>query len=377
MSRQAMPIRVLMLAENPYMGGITSHILTALHAFRDDPEVELVPATLPNLRADTTLVDAAAAAGFAVHVFPMAHRFDPRVSGRLRRFVQDEGIGLVHVHGYRGTVVAALARMPVPVVNTCHGELVAPALRSRLWEKLDLRAMRGHARIIACAGFVRDWLVRQGLPAERIAVIPNATLPPAAPGNEDVRRSMGIGPDQPLAVYAGRLVEGKGLATLLDALAALPDMAAAIVGEGPLAQVLREQAGPLGERIWFAGRRSSVGDFYAAADLVVLPSRQEALPMTLIEAASWGKPVVTTRTGGIPEVVIHGETGLLVPYDDPGALSTALALLNDPALRERFGRAARERWDQRYSPAVFAAALRDVYREAALATPAGPAILGP
>jgi glycosyltransferase involved in cell wall biosynthesis len=364
MNAPSMPIRVLMLAENPYMGGITSHILTALHAFKDDPGIRLIPATLPGLRPDNTLVDAAASAGFHVQTFRMTHRFDPRVLGRLRRFVRDEHIDLVHVHGYRGAVVAELARLPVPVVSTCHGELVAPALRSRLWERLSLWAMRRHVRVIACAGFVREWLLQEGLSAERVTVIPNATLPPSVPREEDVRQHMQLAPDQLLVVFAGRLVEGKGLSVLLDALNDLPDIAAAIVGEGELAPALRQQAAPMGDRIWLAGRRNHVGDFFEAADVVVLPSQQEALPMTLIEAASWGKPVVATRVGGIPEIVVHDETGLLVPYGDVAALKTVLARLKDAALRKRFGENARKRWEQHFSPATLAAALREVYRQA-------------
>ena len=130
----------------------------------------------------------------------------------------------------------------------------------------------------------------------------------------------------------------------------------------------------------FAGYRADVPRLLRASSLAVLPTRTEALPTTLIEAAACGLPVVATDVGGVPEVVSHGETGLLVPPGDPTALGDAIArLLADPARRAAMGAAARRTAVERFDMRVWAARLRAVYERALAGQPvagAAPAAAG-
>jgi len=151
-------------------------------------------------------------------------------------------------------------------------------------------------------------------------------------------------------VTAGRLETQKGLMYLLDAAALvrreLPTAHVLIVGDGPLGPRLRAQAERLGltEVVRFAGWRDDVPRLTHAADVFCLASLWESFGLVLAEAMSMSKPVVATDVDGIPEVVSHGRTGLLVPPRDPPALAAALlAVLRDTALAARLGQAGRER----------------------------------
>ncbi|HET6277192.1 MAG TPA: glycosyltransferase, partial [Candidatus Polarisedimenticolia bacterium] len=158
-------------------------------------------------------------------------------------------------------------------------------------------------------------------------------------------RRRGIAPSEAVFLMLGRLHREKGADLFLRALGALSGRAtgrwrAVLVGDGPEREPLRRLAAELGveARVFFAGARRRVGPWLEAADLLVLPSREEGLPVAPLEAMAREKPVLATAVGGTPEVVRHGETGLLVPADDPQALAAGLQrLLEDPDLRARFG----------------------------------------
>lgn len=359
-----MPLRVLVLADNPYFGGATSHILSIASVFRGNEEFEFCVGALPGWHEDNALVRAAERMGVRVHLFPMANRVDARVLGMFRRFLSDEQIDLVHTHGYRGTLISGLAAPEMPTISTCHGEAVVPALRTRLWERLSLRVMRKRdRRVIACSSHVRDWLIEQGIPEERVVTIYNSSPAPEEPASDMTRASLRIAPDALVFLYVGRLVAGKGLELLLDAAAAMPCVVA-LAGDGPLRGSLQERARALHLDVRFVGSVDNVTPYYRVADAVVLPSRMEALPMTLIEAAAHAKPVIATRVGGIPEVVTDGETGLLVNSGDAVGLREALCRLADPDLRASLGQAALQVWQERFTPERMARELAAVYSEA-------------
>jgi glycosyltransferase involved in cell wall biosynthesis len=191
------------------------------------------------------------------------------------------------------------------------------------------------------------------IPLDRITVIPNGVdtdffsseIPPT-------RR-------QPVILCLARLVPVKDHATLLRAFGlALRDHPAAelwLVGDGPLEPTIRElvEQTPAAGRVRFLPGRPDVRPLLEQAQLLVLSSRQEAFPNVVLEAMALGLPVVATRVGGIPEMVVHGETGWLTPPGNPPALAAAMShLLGDAATRQAFGRAARERVERHFSLAA-------------------------
>ena len=354
--------RILMLCDSPYVGGITSHVLSVIEAFGDDSRFEFVLATFPGRRDDESLIDRAKQLGISVHTVPMAWIFDLRVIGAVRTFIDEQRIDLIHLHDYRAALICRFAAPNTPIVNTCHGILVAPTLRLRLWQWAKLRAMRTHKRTIACSDFVRQWLIKKGLAPETIQTVYN-TSSPINSDPSDTPLLPTIDPNATVVLYVGRLVRGKGIGDLLDALATVQEVAVVIVGDGPMRSYLETKAKMHDGDVHFVGRVNDPGPYYARADVVVLPSRMEAFPITLVEAAAHGKPVIATTAGGIPEVVRHGETGLLVEFGNVAELKHALEHMRDPEERREMGQAGRRAWETRFSPEQLAEAVAKIYQD--------------
>jgi glycosyltransferase involved in cell wall biosynthesis len=353
---------VLLLAESPYFGGITSHILSILKAFSKEDAFRFVVATLPGRRDDVTLIEAVEAMGHRVHVLPMSWPYDLRVVGALRRLVADEHIDLIHTHNYRATLVCARLTAEIPVINTCHGQKVAPSLRMLLWQWAELRAMRRHRLTVACSEHVRNWLTKRGLAPDKIRAVYNGYELPEGEASL-ARDAFDIDEGKCVALFVGRLVEGKGVEALIRAVAGLTHWTALIAGDGPIRASLESEAAALGADVRFVGRVSEPGPYYGLADVVVLPSEMEALPMTLIEAAAHGVPAVATRVGGMTEVVRDGSSGILVEPGGSDALRAALARLEDNTIRAKMGRCAKETWRARFTLERMARKLVRVYED--------------
>lgn len=190
-------------------------------------------------------------------------------------------------------------------------------------------------------------------------------------------RQNGYPPNGPLRIlHVGRLVDVKGQALLVEALALLAQRGVSavttIVGDGPRRDALERRVRELGidQRVEFTGAlgHHEVPDRYAAADAFCLSSFSEGVPVVLMEAMAMGVPVVATRVMGIPELVDHGVTGLLVAPTRADALADALALLADaPALRRELARAGREKVVREFNLGRSAQRLRDLFQEFALA----------
>jgi glycosyltransferase involved in cell wall biosynthesis len=182
-------------------------------------------------------------------------------------------------------------------------------------------------------------------------VIPNGVGPDPARGRsrEEVRAELALAPGEILAVAVGRLEPIKDHALLIEALPLMgggPPVRVAVLGSGSLAQDLRARVARLGleRRVLLPGHQQDVAEWLGAADVFVLPSAAEGLPLALLEAMSCGLPVVATAVGGVPEVLAGSGAGVLVPAGDRAALARAVSsLAADVALRGAMGAAARER----------------------------------
>jgi glycosyltransferase involved in cell wall biosynthesis len=165
----------------------------------------------------------------------------------------------------------------------------------------------------------------------------------------------------------------KGLDVLVRAAAKVPDTSVVVVGpreneRGDL-EALAAEVG-VSDRLHFVGWTDRPRDYLPSFDVFAVPSRYDASPLALLEAMAAGLPVVATRVGGIPEIVIAGETALLVPPDDPDALAGALrTLVADPALRERMGTAGRRRWLAEFSYEQMIAKFEAIFDEVLAAAP--------
>lgn len=193
-------------------------------------------------------------------------------------------------------------------------------------------------------------VVRQrfGVPADRVTVIPNAVderrFPVATPAcSAEARQTLGLDADAAVVAYVGALVTEKGVTDLIAAVAGIAPMTLLVAGDGPERAALEEAATRAGVDARFLGAVTDPVGVYAAADVVVLPSRGgDSQPAVLIEAALVGRPCVAAAVGSIDEVVLDGRTGTLVPPGDGAALRRAVVgLLADPARCRALGSAAR------------------------------------
>ncbi|PVZ07995.1 glycosyltransferase involved in cell wall biosynthesis [Actinomycetospora cinnamomea] len=265
-----------------------------------------------------------------------------------------------------GRLAGVLARVPARVVwmHNC-GDIRPRSRVHRLVERL-LRPVT--TAVYGVAHTQVPYLVDDlGYDAGRVRIIHNGVVlgevEPA--GGEDgtdeeardeARAEFGIAPDEPLIGSVAMLREEKGHETLLQAfrllLADEPRARLLLVGDGPLRDVLHTRAAALGvaERVVFAGNRSDVPRLLRAMDVFTLCSRTECFPMSVLEAMAASRPVVCTAVGGIPEIVVDGETGTLVPPGEPRALADAfLDLLRDPTRGAQLGKAGRSRVEQEFT----------------------------
>jgi glycosyltransferase involved in cell wall biosynthesis len=202
-----------------------------------------------------------------------------------------------------------------------------------------------------------------GLPPDKVVTMYNGVdIGTFRPRDESsrlsVRHDLGIPPDAPVMVSVAVLRKPKGLQYLISAmggvLSSAPGAILVIVGEGDHGPVLREQAIDLGldGHVLFTGIRSDIADLLTMSDVFVLPTLEDVLPTAVAEAMAAGHPVVASDVGGVPEMVVDGSTGLLVPPADVAALVDACSrLLQDPEQAQIMGQAgrdiARERFDAR------------------------------
>jgi glycosyltransferase involved in cell wall biosynthesis len=259
--------------------------------------------------------------------------------------------------GTLGRLAARLARVPV-VVHTYHGHVLSgyfSAARTRVFVGIERALARWTDCLLTVSESVRAELLARGVGTpERMRVVPLGLDLDRFLGCETergaLRAELGVATAVPLVGIVARLVPIKAHEVFLQAAAQLARMIPAIrfvvVGDGerrPALEALAAELG-LGGRTHFLGWRRDLERIYADLDLVVLTSRNEGLPVSLIEALAAACPVVATRVGGVPDLIEEGITGILVPSGDASALAAAAApLLGDPERRRAMGRAGRKR----------------------------------
>ncbi len=238
--------------------------------------------------------------------------------GSVREFPRALGnADVVHTHLVHADVLGALVRRDRLLVSTKHND---DPFRTGPFRFVERALTRRAARAICITEALRRFNVeRVGLPAEKLAVVPyGLDEPPAAWGSNELEL-----PEGKLVVAISRLVRQKGLDVAVEALAGI-DATLVVLGEGPERARLEALARARGVRLLLPGRVGDVAVVLRRADVLVHPARWEGFGLALLEAMLCGLPVVASRVSSIPEIVVDGETGVLVPPDDPAALAAAL-----------------------------------------------------
>lgn len=307
-------------------------------------------------------------AGFRVPVVGV--KFDPSMFQRIRQFVRDKEIDVLHAHNIGPLIYAGAATRLIPmrrrprIVYSDHNQLfsmnAARAGRVRWYLKMA-------DQIVAVSVDLQRTLTeRLHAPPEKVVLLYNGVDARrfAAADRRKVRRELGIGDGEFVVGSAATLIEHKGFGYFLDAapavLAKAPGARFVIAGDGPLRAALEEKARTLGiaARVAFLGHRNDIPDVISSFDVSVLPSVTEGLPLALLEALAVGNPIVCTRVGGCPEIVDEGVNGFLVPSRDSAALAgSILRLYGDPALRA----AMRERNQKKFNEQFTLSAMIDAH----------------
>ncbi|MCW2819933.1 MAG: glycosyl transferase group 1, partial [Marmoricola sp.] len=313
----------------------------------------------------------------------LPHPRDPAFSGVIRDFLGQHPTDVFHVHvgtgreNFDGARAARAAGVPA-IVQTQH---LPWMLRNRAKRTPFFRGLREVDHLIGVSRALTHSYERIGVPAERLSTVANGVGPRTHhPGRVAARRALGLDPDHPVVMTVGRLITMKRHRDLVDSTPALlerfPGLVVLVVGEGHLHGKLVAQAASLGvgHRVRLLGHRPDARQLLDAADVFVLPSAHEGMPLAALEAMEASLPVVATRITGSEEVVVDGETGYLVPPKDPAALTRALAdLLDAPARRHRMGRAGRARYLAGYTRQRMAEDTLAVYSRVLASTGAGSA----
>ena len=284
-------------------------------------------------------------------LLPLAPRteMDLRAAWKLSRLLRQLQPDVVHAHDAHGVAMTALALSLGG--STLHTRFLATRrvdfhIGKNAFSRWKYRQVE---RFICASSAIRTMLISDGIPADRTILIYEGIdlerVSAAPPLN--VHKEFWLPHNAPVVGNVAALVPHKGQRYLVDAVALVlqrvPDARFLIVGEGELEGALQRQIKRLHleKHVVLTGFRPDVLSLHKSFDLFVMSSVTEGLGTSALDAMASGRPVVATRAGGLSEVVVDGDTGLLVPIRDPGALADGISrLLEDPALRERYGKGA-------------------------------------
>lgn len=316
------------------------------------------------------LAQRARAAGLDVAEVRMRGEADFVAVWALRRLIRRGGFDIVHMHTSHahslGCAAAALARQGKTVVSRRVDFGVAGHPLSAL------KYRHGVDRYIAISEAIRQVLVTGGVDEGRIAVVPSGIDPGRFEGVTAgrFREEFGLDPEARVIGNVAALVDHKGQRYLVAAmprvLAAEPKAHLFILGEGALRPALEQQVAELGleDSVTLTGFRADVAQWLAFFEVFVMASHLEGLCTSVLDALAMGLPVVATKAGGLPEIVEHETTGLLVPPKEPAPLADALVrLLRDGNLRQRLGQAGRQRVEERFTAERMVEGTLGVYDE--------------
>lgn len=363
-------MRLLVLIEAATVTGPAKNLLEFCQTVLASGEVQISVATFDRGRGTTDFSRAAELAGIPVTLIPENSALDLRVLRRIRELVERHSPDIVQTHAVKSHFLLYLSRVwrQRRWVAFHHGYTTTDA-KDRLYSQLDRGSLRAAARVFTVSEAFKLQLVARGVRASRIDVVQNAVNLTWANSVRDldreaIRARLGIAPEARVLLAIGRMSLEKRHSDLIEAYHLLRrengHLRLILVGDGPERGRLEASAG---EGVLFTGQIQDTSIYYAASDMMVLPSLTEGSPNVLLEAMAVGVPAVATRVGGIPEIVTAGESAVLVAPCDPAALAHAIReLLEDAGKRGRLIVNARAAIEARHTPETRAQALIGRYR---------------
>lgn len=342
------PVRVLQIIPSLDRSGAEKQLtLLATHLPRDRFDVHVCALTRSG-PFEKVLREA----GIPVHIIGKRLKWDPTSLWRLYRLIGQLQPQIVQTWIFAANCYGRVAARMAGVPTILASERCVDEWKSGYHFTIDRLLARWTRKIVVNADAIGEFYARRGIDREKIVTIKNAIVAGdvVVQNSTDIRKRLDLPAVGPVIGFIGRLWPQKRVQDLIWAadILRLSGWRADIlvVGDGPrrgsLEKFVREI--DIGDQVHFLGHRDDVPEILNLVDLVVLPSAYEGLPNVLLEAMAVGKPVIACQVPGVDEVVVHGQTGLLVPVKNPLELARAIReLLDDPVKRSRMGQAGKER----------------------------------
>ncbi len=371
-------MRVMHVFSGRERGGIASVVLPLLKELTGEGlEVRTV------CLSDGPMVSMARALGLDPLVIRRGHFMDCTLIVRLAALIRRERVDIVHTHSvsgnFYGRLASFLARCSITITSVhadTLGELKdakGSVVKARVWHGIDLYMERFSKLIIANSGATGELLGRKGVRAGKLRVVYNGIdcTRETPPDRKTLTEELGIEDGARIVGSVGRLTGTKNYRLFLRSARRIMEKNARafflIVGDGPERPALRALAREMGmeDRVIITGWREDVERYFGIMDVFVLSSLKEGFGLVILEAMKHSLPVVATRVGGVPEVVVDGKTGFLVPSGDEAGLADKVTeLLADPLLCRRLGKSGRKRLEEKFSIKKMAMETREIYIEA-------------
>ncbi len=290
-------------------------------------------------------------------------------------FVKKNRIQVVHSHNYKTDILTYLASKccSIKLATTLHG-WVEKTRRLKFYKRVDFKLLKQFNLIKTVSIPLRLEAISEGLPSDKVMVIPNAIDISLMVKMEDkvaeLRDEFGLKKSNTVISYVGRLDREKNPGLLMEALPALmnkiPGLKCFFIGEGELKESLIHRAGELSvsRAVIFTGYRGDALSLISLTDILIITSWTEGIPKCLLEGMAFKKPVVATAVGGVPDVIIDGENGMLIPPGNREELINKVELLlESPDFRRRLGENGRALIESEYSDRRMVAQMDDFYQK--------------
>jgi glycosyltransferase involved in cell wall biosynthesis len=365
-------MRILHIISSSGMYGAEAVILNMSRILKESGHASMLGVFANSAKPNLQLHEAATKEGIESNLIPCSGQMDRTVACKIRELVKKTRADVVHAHGYKADIYLyfALRGQGIPIVSTCH-TWYDNDLMVKLYGIADRWVLRSFDQVVAVSDEVVQRLLKAGVRRDKIHEIRNGIdLRPFAAAKPSLAKPSTEG--GLLVGLVGRLSREKGIDIFLRAAALVlrevPETWFVVVGDGPDRTSLENLIKELGieENVRLTGRREDMPGVYASLDVMVSASRQEGLPMALLEGMGSRVPLIATPVGEVPMIVEKDISGVLVPVENEEALADALvALLRDPDMRRRLRMAGRERIEREFSATRMTADYLAVY-EAAL-----------
>jgi glycosyltransferase involved in cell wall biosynthesis len=362
-------IKILALVEAFVVSGPAKNILRFAVDCRDRVDFSLVTFIRTKGRGErddsnNELVSTARNLGIPLHIIWETGPFDLSILGELRQICAAENADIIQTHGVKSHFLVSLLGKRKSRWLAFHHGYTSEDLKVRFYRQFDRWSLRRCDRVVTVCKAFAMMLESRGIPQERIFIVPNSVNTEMAPADakltDGTRARWQIPKDDWLVLTAGRLSGEKGHRYLIDAVSSalreIPELklSVLIAGIGPADGQLKAQVkkNGLDQRVKLIGHCYDVKSLFAIADLFVLPSLSEGSPNVLLESMAARVPIVATSVGGVPEHVTDGESAVLVPPRDSGALAKAMVeLLADRPKAAQLATAAFDTARSRFSAA--------------------------